>query len=63
MLLKQYSEKAAEMQWLGKLFFPGNPKRVRSRKLQLLFFTIVLIVLTCAVVGLLFYLVSRPGFS
>jgi hypothetical protein len=50
------------MQWLGKLFFPGNPKMVRYRKLQLLFFTIALIVLSCAVVGLLFYLLSKPGY-
>jgi hypothetical protein len=51
------------MEWLGKLFFPGNPKQVRYRKLQLLFFTIALIVLACSVVGLMFYLVSRPGYT
>jgi hypothetical protein len=50
------------MEWLGKLLFPRNPRLVRYRKLRLLFFTIVLIVLSCAVVGLLFYLVSRPGY-
>ena len=50
------------MEWLGKLFFPGNPKLVRHRKLQLLFFTIALIVLACVVVGLMFYLVSKPGY-
>jgi hypothetical protein len=50
------------MQWLGKLLFPGNPRQVRDRKLQLLFFTMALIVLACAVVGLMFFLVSRPGF-
>ena len=51
------------MEWLGKLCFPGNPKQVRYRKLRLLFFTIALVVLSCAAVGLLYYLVSKPGYS
>ena len=50
------------MEWLGKLFFPGNPKMVRYRKLRLLFFTITLVVLSCAVVGVMFYLLSKPGY-
>jgi hypothetical protein len=48
------------MDRLAKLIFPNNPKLVRHRKLQLLFFTIVLCVLACAVVGLLFYLWDKP---
>ena len=50
------------MDRLGNLFFPKNPKRVQERKLRLLFFTIVLCALTCALVGLLFYFLNqRPA--
>jgi hypothetical protein len=51
------------MEWLGKLCFPGNPKLVRYRKLRLLFFTVVLIVTSCTAIGLMFYLLNKPGYS
>ena len=47
------------MEKLGNFLFPKNPKRVQERKLQLLFFTIALCALTCALVGLLFYLLNQ----
>ena len=47
------------MDWLARILYPHNPRLVRLRKLQLLFFTITLTVLACAVVGLLFYLLGR----
>jgi hypothetical protein len=50
------------MDRLGKLLFPDNPKRVRDRKLQLLFFAVVLGVLSCAVVGLLMFLLNKPDY-
>ncbi len=50
-------------EWLGNLLFPGNPKMVRYRKLRLFFFTIALIVLSVALVGLMFYLLSCPSYS
>jgi hypothetical protein len=43
---------------LSKWLFPNNPKMVRNRKLQVLFFTIVLTLLACVIVGLLLYLMS-----
>jgi hypothetical protein len=50
------------MDWLARLFFPDNPRLVRHRKLQLLFFTIALCVLSCAAVGLLFYLLGQSRY-
>jgi hypothetical protein len=44
---------------LGDFLFPKNPKRVQERKLRLLFFTIFLCVLSCALVGLLFYFLNQ----
>lgn len=41
---------------LGKILFPKNPRMVRYRKLQLLFFTVFLSVFAAAVVGVLYYL-------
>jgi len=40
---------------LGKWLFPKNPRMVRYRKLQLLFFTIVFSLLAAVVVALMFY--------
>ncbi len=48
------------MEWLGKLLFPNNPRWVRYRKRQLLFFTIGLSLLACALVGLLVFLLNKP---
>ena len=50
------------MEWLAKILFPKNPRLVRLRKMQLLLFTIVLTVLSCAVVGLLFYLLGKASY-
>jgi hypothetical protein len=50
------------MDWLATLLFPKNPRLVRLRKLQLLFFTVMLSLLSCAVVGLLFYLLGRSSY-
>jgi hypothetical protein len=47
------------MDFLGKLLYPDNPPRVRARKLQLLFFAVVLSILACAAVGCLFYVFNR----
>ena len=46
------------MDKLGKWLFPKNPKMVRFRKLQLLFFTIFLSICVCALVAVLFYLMG-----
>jgi hypothetical protein len=40
---------------LGKWLFPKNPRMVRYRKLQLLFFTIFLSLLAATMVGVVFY--------
>ena len=40
---------------LGKMLFPKNPRMVRYRKLQILFFTVFFAVLAAVLVGLLFY--------
>lgn len=40
---------------LGKWLFPKNPRMVRYRKLQLLFFTIFLSLLAATLVGAVFY--------
>ena len=47
------------MEWLAQLLYPDNPRLVRIRKLQLLLFTIALGALSCAVVGLLIYFLSK----
>jgi hypothetical protein len=50
------------MDWLTKLLFPKNPRMVRYRKLQVLFIVVPLIVVICAIVGGLIFLLSRmPG--
>lgn len=41
---------------LGKILFPKNPRMVRYRKLQLLFWTIFFSLLAALAVGSLFYL-------
>jgi len=35
---------------------------VRYRKLQLLFITIILVLLCCTIVGVVIFFVGRPGF-
>jgi hypothetical protein len=50
------------MEWLAELLFPKNPRMVRLRKLQLLFFTVVLSLLACAFIGLILFLMGRQGF-
>jgi hypothetical protein len=50
------------MEWLAELLFPKNPRMVRLRKLQLLFFTIALSILSCVLIGLLLFLIGRQGF-
>ena len=49
---------------LGKLLFPKNPRMVRYRKLQLLFFMVFFSLLAAALVALMFYganqYVGRP---
>ena len=41
--------------------FPRDPRMVRYRKLRLLLWTITASVLALVVVGLIFYVASRPG--
>lgn len=47
------------MDRLGRILFRDDPKHVRNRKLQLLFFTIAGCVLVCVLVGLLFYFLNQ----
>jgi hypothetical protein len=47
------------MDKLAKLLFPHNPKWVRYRKMQSLFFTVLLTVISCAAVGVLVFFLSR----
>lgn len=50
------------MHKLAKLLFPNNPKWVRYRKLERLFFSIVLTLLACGAVGaIIYYLNLRAG--
>ena len=50
------------MHKLAKLLFPNNPKWVRYRKLERLFFSIVLPLLACGAVGaIIFFLNQRHG--
>ena len=50
------------MERLGKLLFPNDPRMVRYRKLRLLFITVFLGVLSCVLVGLLVYFMSRADY-
>ena len=47
---------------LGKLLFPKNPKMVRYRKLQILYIMILLGVLACGAMALIIYLLGKPKF-
>ena len=47
------------MDRLSQLLFPGNPKRVRYRKMQALYFGVFLSLAACVAVGVLIYLLSQ----
>jgi len=47
------------MDRLAKLLFPSDPKMVRFRKLQTLYFAIFLSVVTCAAVGVVIFLLNQ----
>jgi hypothetical protein len=48
-----------EMDRLAKLLFPNNPKMVRFRKLQALYFAVFLSVGACVAVGLVIFFLSQ----
>ena len=47
------------MDRLAKLLFPNNPKMVRFRKLQALYFAVFLSVGACVAVGLVIFFLSQ----
>ncbi|HWH67987.1 MAG TPA: hypothetical protein VNT26_01270 [Candidatus Sulfotelmatobacter sp.] len=49
------------MDTLAKWLFPSNPRMVRHRKLQMLFCTLFMSVLACAVVGGVVFLLYMTG--
>ena len=49
------------MDRLAQLLFPSNPKRVRYRKMQSLYFAVFLSVGACVAVGVMIYMLNRMG--
>ena len=47
------------MDRLAQLLFPDNPKRVRYRKMQSLYFAVFVSLATCAAVGVAIFLLNN----
>ena len=47
------------MDKLSQLLFPNNPKHVRYRKMQSLYFAVVISVVACVAVGVGMFLLNR----